>query len=79
MTGSLEADINETYSEAVNVLSGLEVFRGYTDGSYQPQASHDLLAVQVGLLVGNDHALDSLQAQVGGQVGVSLGVAELRP
>ena len=34
-----EADINETYSEAVNVLSGLEVFRGYTDGSYQPQAS----------------------------------------
>ena len=34
-----EADINETYNESVNVLAQLEVFRGYTDGSYQPQAS----------------------------------------
>ena len=32
-----EADITETYNESVTVLSGLEVFRGYTDGSYQPQ------------------------------------------
>ena len=34
-----EADIDETYSESVKVLSGLEVFRGYTDGSYKPQDS----------------------------------------
>ena len=34
-----EADINETYNESVNVLAQLEVFRGYTDGSYKPQDS----------------------------------------
>ena len=28
--------VNETYSEAVNVLSGMKVFQGYTDGSFQP-------------------------------------------
>ena len=34
-----EADITDTYNEAVNVLSQLEVFKGYTDGTYQPQKS----------------------------------------
>ena len=31
--------VNETYSEAVNVLSGMKVFQGYTDGSFQPEGS----------------------------------------
>ena len=32
-----DANINETYAEAVDVLAGLKVFQGYTDGSYQPK------------------------------------------
>ena len=31
--------VNETYSEAVNVLSGMKVFQGYTDGSFQPKGA----------------------------------------
>ena len=31
--------VNETYSEAVNVLSGMKVFQGYPDGSFQPEGS----------------------------------------
>ena len=31
--------VNETYSEAVNVLSGMMVFQGYTDGSFQPKGA----------------------------------------
>ena len=28
--------VNETYAEAVDVLAGMKVFQGYTDGSFQP-------------------------------------------
>ena len=31
--------VNETYSEAVNVLSGMKVFQGYIDGSFQPKGA----------------------------------------
>ena len=31
--------VNETYAEAVNVLAGMKVFQGYTDGSFQPEGS----------------------------------------
>ena len=55
------------------VVQGADVVLG--DLQVGLALGHDLLAVEVGLLVGDDHALDSLQAQVGGQVGVSLGVA----
>ena len=31
--------VNETYAEAVDVLAGMKVFQGYTDGSFQPEGS----------------------------------------
>ena len=34
-----DKDIDATYNEAVSVLSGLKVFEGYEDGSFQPKGS----------------------------------------
>ncbi|MBR2132757.1 MAG: S-layer homology domain-containing protein [Oscillospiraceae bacterium] len=34
-----EANVNDTFAEAVEVLSGLKVFEGYEDGSFKPQGS----------------------------------------
>ena len=31
--------VNETYAEAVDVLAGMKVFQGYTDGSFQPEGA----------------------------------------
>ena len=31
--------VNETYAEAVDVLAGMKVFQGYTDGSFQPKGA----------------------------------------
>ena len=31
--------VNETYAEAVDVLAGMKVFQGYTDGTFQPEGS----------------------------------------
>ena len=31
--------VNETYAEAVDVLAGMKVFQGYTDGSFQPTST----------------------------------------
>ena len=41
--------VNETYSEAVNVLSGMKVFQGYTDGSFQPTG--DITRAEVAAIV----------------------------
>ena len=42
-------NVNETYSEAVNVLSGMKVFQGYTDGSFQPTG--DITRAEVAAIV----------------------------
>ena len=31
--------VNASYAEAVDVLSGMKVFQGYPDGSFQPEGS----------------------------------------
>ncbi len=31
--------VSDTYAEAVDVLAGMKVFQGYTDGSFQPEGS----------------------------------------
>ena len=34
-----EGDISEAYKDAVTVLDGLKVFKGYEDGSFQPKGN----------------------------------------
>ena len=41
--------VNETYAEAVDVLAGMKVFQGYTDGSFQPTG--DITRAEVAAIV----------------------------
>ena len=46
-------DVNETYSEAVDVLSGMGVFNGYknADGTYSFQPKGDITRAEVAAIV----------------------------
>ncbi len=53
--------VNETYSEAVNVLSGMKVFQGYTDGSFQPTGN--ITRAEVAAIVYRLYTADVTDAQ----------------
>ena len=58
-----KADINAEYQAAVDVLNGLEVFRGYEDGSFQPKG--DITRAEVATIIYRIATADVTDAQAG--------------
>ena len=59
--------VNASYAKAVDVLSGMKVFQGYPDGSFQPEGS--ITRAEVAAIVYRLYTADvaDKQACVGGQ------------
>ena len=53
--------VNETYAEAVDVLAGMKVFQGYTDGTFQPTG--DITRAEVAAIVYRLYTADVTDAQ----------------
>ena len=58
-----KSDINAEYQAAVDVLNGLEVFRGYQDGSFQPKG--DITRAEVATIIYRIATADVTDAQAG--------------